>query len=420
MLGKPLTRTVGPVYCSSSLPRHPLLLCAALGAALFFSATALKFFPHPWMFITLCFTSLSVLAFIFTRHVFWRSAWFNIAFLFFLLTGLELHSYLRMAQMPRFEGDAYQTGYMVANDTLGYGPVSDAAIQVRKVNKAHTIYDVRYTIGENGLRVTAKSGNQADANNQCALFFGDSFTFGEGVEDHEAMPYVVSELSGRKTHNFAFHGYGPHQMLSAIDHGMVERIVDCQPHWIIYQALPEHVARSAGYASWDAHGPKYVIQDGHAEYTGHFDDHQSRLSKMHKKVMKQLQKSSLHQNFIGSDRYSVTEEDIELFVGIVDTARKELRSKYPKATFHVILWDVLGGGATLQGVRDRLDRRSIDMYLISDILPNFGESRSTYEISPYDAHPSPLAHRRIAEYLVKNIVGVERRSDDALTVGGIR
>jgi hypothetical protein len=94
----------------------------------------------------------------------------------------------------------------------------------------------------------------------------------------------------------------------------------------------------------------------------------------------------------------------------LNSARAKILKIYPKSTFHVVFWDVMGEETILQNIRDGLDARSIDVDLISDILPDFVESRSTYEIGPYDAHPSPLAHRRIAEYLVKNIVGVEGRS----------
>ena len=88
------------------------------------------------------------------------------------------------------------------------------------------------------------------------------------------MPYQVS----RKTHgiyrvyNFGFHGYGPHQMLSALEHSLVEGIVECVPQYAIFQALVSHVSRSAGSASWEQHGPKYILgKDGQVHYVGSFD-----------------------------------------------------------------------------------------------------------------------------------------------------
>jgi hypothetical protein len=218
------------------------------------------------------------------------------------------------------------------------------------------------------------------------------------------MPYVAAELSGRRTHNFGFHGYGPHQMLSAIEHGVVERIVDCDPEAAIYQTFPFHVARSAGYASWDEHGPKYLMRAGHVEYVGHFDDRQHRFAAIFNAITEQFNKSSFYRNFVSPDRYSFTEDDIELFLSIVAESRRKLIARYPTAQSHVVLWNIGEDKATLQKIWKGLKERGVQIHLISDILPNFRESRSKYEISTHDRHPSPLAHRLIAEYLVTNVI----------------
>ena len=44
------------------------------------------------------------------------------------------------------------------------------------------------------------------------------------------------------------------------------------------------------------------------------------------------------------------------------------------------------------------------MHLITKILPEYEKTRLDYVISPYDGHPNALAHRLIAEYIIKNIV----------------
>lgn len=48
---------------------------------------------------------------------------------------------------------------------------------------------------------------------------------------------------------FGFHGYGPHQMLSALESGLARSIADCDTRHVIYLALVEHVQRSAGLPS---------------------------------------------------------------------------------------------------------------------------------------------------------------------------
>ena len=44
------------------------------------------------------------------------------------------------------------------------------------------------------------------------IIFGDSFTFGEGLNCVQMMPYRVGEIGGGRfeVYNFGFQGYGPH------------------------------------------------------------------------------------------------------------------------------------------------------------------------------------------------------------------
>lgn len=176
------------------------------------------------------------------------------------------------------------------DSVLGYAPVHGQLTPVKGFAGSQLIYDVTYTIDADGLRIAA-GFDENPHDNRCMLFFGCSFTFGEGVDDHEAMPYVAGTLANLRAYNFGFPGYGPHQMLAAVEHGMVERIVDCRPRWIIYQALPTHVARAAGQTSWDRHGPRYALEDGEAKYTGHFDDGRSKVGLIYTKIAAQIAKS---------------------------------------------------------------------------------------------------------------------------------
>ena len=76
------------------------------------------------------------------------------------------------------------------------------------------------------------------------------------------------------TYNFAVHGYGTHQMLAAIENGLVASSVKEDVRYVFYQAIyPEHLYRLAGLRSWGEHGPKYIL-DSHRQplYVGHFDD----------------------------------------------------------------------------------------------------------------------------------------------------
>src|SRR5262249_49780667 len=85
------------------------------------------------------------------------------------------------------------------------------------------VHDVTYHIGDDHRRLTP-------AGSGCVWFFGCSFTFGQGVEDNQTLPYWVGVLTGRRAINFGTSAYGAQQMLAALEHGLTP---PCRPTHII-------------------------------------------------------------------------------------------------------------------------------------------------------------------------------------------
>lgn len=79
---------------------------------------------------------------------------------------------------------SYLDRFLTDDPDLGYRilPLERRLESVLKRADGSVIYDVGYSIDRNGLRVTAEGKPPA------VWFFGDSFTFGEGVEDDETLP----------------------------------------------------------------------------------------------------------------------------------------------------------------------------------------------------------------------------------------
>src|SRR5258708_32729365 len=80
---------------------------------------------------------------------------------------------------PKYNGNAPR--FWRENPDFGFEP-RDASAQVhaRKAKNGQLVYDVVYSIDEQRHRVTKGGGTAASCT---ALFFGDSFVFGEGLGD---------------------------------------------------------------------------------------------------------------------------------------------------------------------------------------------------------------------------------------------
>jgi hypothetical protein len=138
--------------------------------------------------------------------------------------------------------------YFKPHPILGVAPKKDVQVRATKRYGDKQVYDVRYTIGTNGLRTGSQAGQGSTPS---VLFFGCSFTFGEGVNDNETLPYQFEEKArGRfKAFNFGFHGYGPHHILAILENAMERNIVAAHPpRYAVYQAITGHIDRCAGRA----------------------------------------------------------------------------------------------------------------------------------------------------------------------------
>lgn len=83
-------------------------------------------------------------------------------------------------------------------------------------------FSSQYQITESGYRFTPSISSQTNKN---ILFLGCSFTFGEGVNDNETLPYYFQEQNPTyKAINLGVSGYGP---IEALDH--LRRIDDIIP-----------------------------------------------------------------------------------------------------------------------------------------------------------------------------------------------
>jgi hypothetical protein len=397
------------------------LVILACGISLF----SLKYFFLPFFWIALTWFLVIIYGLLIVTTTTIRVILVNIGAIILTLGIFELYLSHKANELKY----TYEKDYFVPHEFLGYAPQKGFKhYSARRHFKNKLIYDVTYTIDSHGLRIGPITNN-SNKNAKCVLFFGCSFTFGEGLNDDETMPYLVGSMSNGKynTYNFGFHGYGPHQMLAILEHGLEKKITDCKPKYAIYQAIMDHVKRSAGLAYWDKDGPRYILnQNGEVIFTGRFSDNSPRKNDLATKGIDQLKKSLILEKIFFKIR-SIN-NDIDLFVAIVDKAKTIFENRYPGSKFYVLFWDKkyrsencekLLDGLYNKGIRvplinnvlqdkncekllDGLYNKGIRVHLISNVLQD--NDKMIYRISEYDRHPNAFANKLIAEYVINNIL----------------
>jgi len=395
-----------------------ILIGALVGTGL--SAVILKHVPTPYGWIFFLWFILLVACFRIVSETNLRAFCVNVAAV--MVCGGLAEFYLAYANASKAEPKSEEEGYRMegtitqrytneSHPVLGRAPYPDVSVTARKYYGEELVYDVVYTIDEHGLRIAPPTGSGEILG--CLLFFGGSFTIGEGVHDYESMPYRVGELTNGsyRVYNFGFHGYGPHQMLAAFEAGLVDSAIECEPDYVIYQALDRHVLRSAGVAGWGSNGPRFVAQsDGGVVLGGTFEQAPVRNQLGHA-FQRQLTKSNIYGKVVGHSQARLLDSDDFLTFGaIVGQARKHVQRMNPDAQFHVVLWNL--DSSLSPHVAAEFTSRAITYHpVLGNILPD-GNYREHFALGPFDHHPNSRAYDLIARYVVEEVLKYRYKSMD--------
>ena len=356
-----------------------------------------------------------------------RPAWLNLAAIFAAIGLVEGALWLSMAPNPyvqppgvRLEGSFNTPRRFIEMPALGLGyrPRPSAVGTSRKTFHGGLVYDVSYSVDGYGLRRSPPVGARADA---CLLMFGDSFAWGEGVGDQDTAAYQAGLLGGGRlaVRNFAFTGYGPHQMLWQVSSGLVAKAANCDPSrpvLAVYQTLPNNVGRVAGLRGWDTFGPRYRLRpDGGLVYAGAFDAGDSIL---HDRVYipapwsSGLKRLELYNRILGQDR-RLDAFDRTRFTQVVSAAARALRTTYPDLRFLVVVWPDLAEGPQGPGATrliDGLRQAGLEALPAGELLPGYDAAPWSSHIVN-DGHLTVDTHRRLAQALLAREASFLRIAD---------
>src|SRR5579883_112031 len=179
------------------------------------------------------------------------------------LAGIEAYSVLTQARPVETRAE----GYSVSRPVLGWGPQHPGAFRnVKYAARTHSvIYDATYTIDAHLNRkvISAESG-------PAVAFFGDSFTFGTGLQDSETLPQIFADLYQRKIGvlDFGFPGYGPQQFLRALETGIYDSLLRGRARLFVYETAAFHAGRTSCQAGFMLRAPRYELVGGRPIYRG--------------------------------------------------------------------------------------------------------------------------------------------------------
>ena len=272
---------------------------------------------------------------------------------------------------------------------LGSGP-NAGVFPFKKTVDDKNIYDVTYSIDADHLRATKSAAAGATV-----AFLGDSFTFGEGVNDADTLPQSFADLMpGTHVLNLGYSGYSPAQALRELEVGQFAKELASTRLFVLLTG-PWHAERTACKPFWGALAPRYGTDDGKLVFKGPCASGFGLKAAL---FFKQLAVyHAFLENYLGRPSHA----DIETYLVIVEAIAKIARDQYG-APLEILYSDAAhyldGTGWTDDEVETRM-RAAGARVITTEVKGKPGEVLAIAG----DGHPTGTANRLLARKLVDDL-----------------
>lgn len=295
-------------------------------------------------------------------------------------------------------GGTYSQGFNLLDPNYGYKPKPDSKVSaIRKAFDGTLIYSVHYSTDEFSRRITPME-NKEDRD-RFIIFFGCSFTFGEGLEDNQTLPFFTGELLPcYEPYNYGYSGYGPQNMLVRLREPNFPSQIKQRKGVMIYS--PAHVSRAIGSykvsTNWGRNLPFfYIDKDGLLRRDGDFQTGRTLRSLLYSGM------SRIRLLDIFLSRYDIphtfSDNDIRLTAKIIEESFKLFNSYFPDSRTYFML--LPGVDDSDQAVAQLLRKAGFQVLDFS--------SRQEFKIKGFvikhDGHPTALWNENLARLIVKEL-----------------
>lgn len=287
--------------------------------------------------------------------------------------------------------------YAIEKDSVvGYTLPADTTLNYTKAVNDSVIYNTGFSTNSFGLRICPKTDSTQLLPPKHALFFGCSFTFGEGLNSNETLEYNFEQQNkDYKSYNFGLSGYGPQQNLARLERGQIEKYVTQKNGVAIYTYIPDHMRRAIpGTTGYYMHGgvsPDYHWQADSLVYSG-FSGNATWFKKF---IYKTVTSSNICRYFKIGYPFYYNQKDRKFIAQMLKQMEKEYLKKF-NGNFYVLLYPT---ALNYNDLIVELKAKNIK-YLDYSKLVDFSDPQ--YVIK-YDNHPRAITNKIVMKQLLKDI-----------------
>ena len=280
-------------------------------------------------------------------------------------------------------------------EPIGYRPAADCMVVGESKNIRETFYHYEANIDEYHRRITNCPG--APSKGQFVLFFGCSFTFGDGLRDDQTLPSrFCVRVPGIEVQNYAFPGYGVQQMYCLLSRPRkMPKEMRAPTGLALYVYIDDHLQRLRGTVSWASATPHLEIEDGRVVYKGSFAPH-TPLEKVRAWVDGTRLGRLAHRTLrpIGPP----SPEDRDKLARVCAESKEKMQDMFPGSDLKVVIFPMV---QTASIIKNLLDEYGVDCLDYHDLLDSSGMTME--QIFLPDGHPRPKIVQIIADRLAKDL-----------------
>lgn len=340
-----------------------------------------------------------LIAIVRVKRPLWRNTLLTAAAFMLGLAGIEFGLYLLEPRGQEVDAVRVQTPeqWYPYDPVVQFRPKPDTVVSARATWKDQLLYDVKYTILPSGDRAVPGSVDRGPT----YLFFGDSYTFAQGVNDDETAASQFAQRLKPPAHvvNLGVPGWGATHMVRAIEAGLVDKYVIGKVAAVIVWVTPPHLERVTGESSWLDNAPRYDYgADGKLHYTSTFNQYRWRhpldglayLARKHLQIVRRLTNAEQERKQtrlyidLTARLQELVRERFDAPLILLSNGPEPSPPDQPDFNYLPAFDGLRAIGAPVISIRKLIGPPSTwDRYLI-----------------PHDGHPTPLLQRMVAEALI--------------------
>lgn len=283
---------------------------------------------------------------------------------------------------------------------LGYAPTPGFQGRATKGNGITEIYAVDLHIDQKGRRESPL--RSPGSRSQFALFFGCSFTFGEGVEDGETLPAQFGNHAPEfQPYNYGMVGYGPQNAYLHLLRPQLRDEIPQSSGIALYTYIDAHLARLIGtmriVTGWGRRLP-CLAWDGSERFTllGTFEQARPLRQRWYR-----LLASSATLTLLDFDTPPCNRDrDLEFVAALCAAQQQLLHDRFPDARFYVHFFPRGSTTENRSRLKTMLEKRKVP---ILDLSAIFDAPGTPSNLTLADGHPNAAAYALVAQALAERL-----------------